>query len=46
VCNGRLDALRASVAEAGARIVAQKAPSLDEVFVSQVGKRCPVSAEE
>jgi ABC-2 type transport system ATP-binding protein len=46
VCNGRLDVLQAAVAEAGARIVEQRAPSLDEIFVAQVGKRCPVSAEE
>jgi ABC-2 type transport system ATP-binding protein len=46
VCNGQLDALRAAAAEAGARIVAQKVPSLDEIFVAQVGKKCPVTAAE
>ena len=46
VCNGRLDALRAAVAEAGARIVEQRVPSLDEIFVAQVGKKCPVSEGE
>ncbi|MHC4398870.1 MAG: ABC transporter ATP-binding protein [Planctomycetota bacterium] len=46
VCNGRLDALQAAAAEAGARIVDQRVPSLDEIFVAQVGKRCPVSEGE
>ena len=46
VCNGRLDALQAAAAEAGARIVEQRTPSLDEIFVAQVGKKCPVSDEE
>jgi ABC-2 type transport system ATP-binding protein len=44
VCNGRLDALEAAVADAGARVVDERAPSLDEIFVAQVGKRCPVAA--
>ena len=46
VCNGRLDALEAAAAEAGARIVDERAPSLDEIFVAQVGRRCPASEEE
>ena len=46
VCNGRLDALEAAAAEAGARIVDQRAPSLDEIFVAQVGRRCPASEED
>ena len=46
VCNGRLDALQAAAAEAGARIVEQRVPSLDEIFVAQVGKKCPVSEGE
>ncbi len=40
VCNGRLDALETQAAEAGARIVARHTPSLDEIFVAQVGKKC------
>lgn len=46
VCNGRLDSLQAAVAEAGARIVEQRVPSLEEIFVARVGKTCPVSDEE
>ena len=46
VCNGQLDALQSAVAEAGARIVEQSVPSLEEIFVARVGKRCPVSEEE
>ncbi len=46
VCNGRLDALQAAAAGAGVRIVKQRDPSLDEIFVAQVGKPCPVSEGE
>ncbi len=46
VCNGRLDALQIAAAEAGARILEQRVPSLEEIFVAQVGKRCPVSDKE
>ncbi len=46
VCNGRLDALQVAAAEAGARIVEQRVPSLDEIFVARVGRSCPVSDEE
>ncbi len=46
VCNGRLDTLQAAAAEAGARIVQQRTPSLEEIFVAQVGKKCPVSEGE
>jgi ABC-2 type transport system ATP-binding protein len=46
VCNGRLDVLQAAAAEAGVRIVAQRVPSLDEIFVAQVGKKCPVSEKD
>lgn len=46
VCNGRLDALQAATAGAGARIVERRVPSLDEIFVAQVGRKCPASDEE
>lgn len=46
VCNGRLDALQAAAAEAGVQIVAQRVPSLDEIFVAQVGKKCAVPEGE
>jgi len=46
VCNGRLDSLQAAVAQAGARIVERRAPSLDEIFVAQVGRECPAVEED
>ena len=46
VCNGRLDTLQAAAAEAGARIVEQRTPSLEEIFIAQAGKKCPVSEGE
>jgi len=46
VCNGRLDSLQAAVAQAGARIVERRAPSLDEIFVAQVGRECPAEEED
>jgi len=46
VCNGRLEELQAAAAEAGARIVGQRVPSLDEIFVARVGRTCPASDEE
>jgi len=46
VCNGRLDSLQAAAAEAGVRIVDQRAPSLDEIFVAQVGRQCAAAEEE
>jgi ABC-2 type transport system ATP-binding protein len=46
VCNARCDALQAAAAAAGARIVEQRVPSLDEIFVAQVGKKCPVPVGE
>ncbi len=46
VCNGRLDAIQAAAAEVGARIVEQRVPSLEEIFVARVGRTCPVSDEE
>ncbi len=45
VCNGQREALRQAVAQAGARIVEEKAPSLEEIFVAEVGKACPKSQE-
>lgn len=46
VCNGRLDALQAAAADAGARVVEQRVPSLEEIFVAQVGRTCPALNEE
>ncbi len=46
VCNGRLDALQAAAAGAGAQIVDRHIPSLDEIFVARVGRECLVTEEE
>jgi ABC-2 type transport system ATP-binding protein len=40
VCNGGIGELRAAVARLGARVVAEAVPSLDEIFVARVGKKC------
>jgi ABC-2 type transport system ATP-binding protein len=37
VCSGRLDDLRDAAAACGARVVGQRVPSLDEIFVARVG---------
>ena len=46
VCDGQLDLFRASVKEAGARIVEEKGASLDEIFLAKVGVLATVSEEE
>ena len=46
VCDGQLDAFRAAVDEAGARIVDEKGASLDEIFLAKVGSLATVSEEE
>lgn len=43
VCNGQLDTLQSAVNAAGAQIVEQRVPSLNEIFIALVGKECPVS---
>jgi ABC-2 type transport system ATP-binding protein len=45
LCNGRPGELRDAAAAAGACVVEERVPSLDEIFVAQVGTRCG-SAEE
>jgi ABC-2 type transport system ATP-binding protein len=40
LCNGGLGALRAAADGWGARVVAERVPSLDEIFVARVGARC------
>jgi len=42
----RLEVLQAAAAEAGAWVVQQRVPSLEEIFVARVGRTCPVSDEE
>ena len=46
VCDGQLDAFRAAVEEAGARVVEEKGASLDEIFLAKVGVLATVPEEE
>jgi ABC-2 type transport system ATP-binding protein len=45
VCNGRLGELRAAAEGCGARVVAERVPSLDEIFVARVGTNGGTAAE-
>ncbi len=40
VCGGRLDELKDAVVACGARVVGERVPSLDEIFVARVGTKC------
>jgi ABC-2 type transport system ATP-binding protein len=46
LCNGRPGEVRAAVAAAGARVVEERVPSLDEIFVAQVGTKCAAAEED
>jgi ABC-2 type transport system ATP-binding protein len=46
VCNGRLSEVEDAVVRLGARIVERHAPSLDEIFVAQVGTKRPGDVED
>jgi ABC-2 type transport system ATP-binding protein len=46
VCTGRLAELQEAAVASGARIVGQRVPSLDEIFVARVGKNCSESGKE
>ena len=46
VCSGPLDQLRDAAAAAGAEVVGQRVPSLDEIFVARVGTRCSEPGKE
>jgi ABC-2 type transport system ATP-binding protein len=46
LCNGGLGALRTAADGWGARVVAERVPSLDEIFVARVGTRLPGLREE
>jgi len=39
-CGGRLDELKNAAAACGARVVGERVPSLDEIFVARVGTKC------
>ena len=39
ICNGALDELKAAIEKAGARVVDEGVPSLDEIFVARVGAK-------
>ncbi len=45
LCSGRLGELRDAATAAGASVVAERVPSLDEIFVAQVGTRCGAAGE-
>jgi ABC-2 type transport system ATP-binding protein len=45
VCNGQVGELRAAVTDCGARIVEERVPSLDEIFVARVGTKCEATEE-
>jgi ABC-2 type transport system ATP-binding protein len=45
LCSGRPGELRDAAAAAGARVVEERVPSLDEIFVAQVGTRCGTAEE-
>ena len=45
VCNGQRDELRQAVAQAGARIVEEKAPSLNDIFMARAGANWPQTEE-
>jgi ABC-2 type transport system ATP-binding protein len=46
LCNGRPGELREAAAAAGAAVVEERVPSLDEIFVAQAGTRCAVAEEK
>lgn len=46
LASGRLQELQTAAAEYGARIVDERVPSLDEIFVAQFGFRCHSAREE
>jgi ABC-2 type transport system ATP-binding protein len=46
VCRGRPGELAAALADSGARIVADRVPSLDEIFVAQVGTTRALAPKE
>lgn len=45
VCNGRRAEIEAAAAQSGARVVAERVPTLEEIFVARVGAR-PASAAD
>jgi ABC-2 type transport system ATP-binding protein len=46
MCNGRFGELQAAASALGAEIVDQHSPSLDEIFVAQVGTKCSAGGED
>lgn len=46
ICNGQLAELQTAAAAQGARIVDQHVPSLDEIFVAKVGRKCVDAVQE
>ncbi len=46
VCKGSMDEIRTTVSQSGGQIVEDRTPSLEEIFIAQVGSACTVSAED
>lgn len=46
VCKGPLDEIRSTVTRIGGEIVEDRTPSLEEIFIAQVGSECTVSVED
>ena len=46
ICNGGRDDLCRALTAAGARVVGERTPSLDEIFLAQAGARCTRSSGE
>jgi ABC-2 type transport system ATP-binding protein len=45
VCNGARNELAAAAAKLGARIVAERSPSLDEIFVARASRKADATRE-
>jgi ABC-2 type transport system ATP-binding protein len=46
LCNRQVDEFRTAAAACGARVVQERVPSLDEIFVARVGSRCAAAEED
>jgi ABC-2 type transport system ATP-binding protein len=45
VCHGRLDDVQSAAAGWGARVVEERVPSLNQIFLARVGTKCPAPVE-
>ena len=46
VCKGSMDEIRSAVSQIGGEVVEDRIPSLEEIFIAQVGSECTVSVED